>query len=439
MRSAARTRRGAAALAALFGLLGGLTGCADRTAPPGRFTTDADPSEVTGTLHFMTPGYPTSPEGKAALNKVIDTFHQTYPKVRVETDLASWAHLNEKVATSIASGDMPDVMVTGVGWIPPFADKGAFADLSSFGLTPKTLAEQVRPGFVRPAVYDGKVYGVMNIGGAKVIAYRKSMFEQAGLDPDKPPTSFAELRSYAKKLTVRKNGRLVRSGFDFWVNPTTHQYTQDYLTFLKASGGSVYDKDGKAAFDDAKGVRALRAMDGLMNTDGSQDYGTGQADGSPMVLSGRAAMGFMGAYVDCGAKTGVGRKVCDDLGFFHITDAEPSMFLGGQIVSLSSRTHLPGAAYQLLKVLTSPEAEQDLAKLNLAIPAAKAAAGSAVETSNPASVFAAKSTADAAYAGGAPNWLDLQDSFAPTLDEALLRRRSVRDALRSLAVKAGAM
>lgn len=118
MRSAARTRRGAAALAALFGLLGGLTGCADRTAPPGRFTTDADPSEVTGTLHFMTPGYPTSPEGKAALNKVIDTFHETYPKVKVETDLASWAHLNEKVATSIASGDMPDVMVTGVGWIP---------------------------------------------------------------------------------------------------------------------------------------------------------------------------------------------------------------------------------------------------------------------------------------------------------------------------------
>ncbi|MFD8378533.1 extracellular solute-binding protein [Streptomyces sp. NPDC059679] len=439
MRNAARARRAAAALAALMGLLGGLTGCADRSTPPGRFKPDRDPAQVTGTLRFLTPGYPTTPAGKAALQKVIDTFHETYPKVKVETDLASWLHLNEKVTTSVAAGDLPDVMVTGVGWIPPFADKGAFADLASFGLTPKTLAQRVRPGFVPPAVHDGKVYGVPNIGGAKIIAYRKSMFRAAGLDPAKPPTTIAALRAYAKKLTVRKDGRLVRSGFDFWVNPTQHQYTQDYLTFLKATGGSLYTANGSAAFDNSRGVRALEAMDDLMNTDRAQDFATGATDGSPMVLTGRAAMGFMGAYVDCDNKTGVGRKVCDDLGFFNISDAEQAMFMGGQIVSISSRTHLPGAAYQLLKVLTSPEAEQDLAKLNLAIPASRAAQGSAVERSNPASRFAGRNTAYSAYAGGAPNWLQLQDEFAPALDEALLRRRSPKEALTSLAEKAGSM
>ncbi|MEV7422417.1 sugar ABC transporter substrate-binding protein [Streptomyces sp. NPDC091212] len=437
MRSTAR--RGAAGILALCGLLAGLTACADRTASASHFTTDENPAEVSGTLRFMTPGYPTTPDGKAALKKVIDTFHRTYPKVRVETDLASWAHLNEKVTTSIAAGDLPDVMVTGVGWIPPFASKGAFADLGSFGLTPKTLAEQVRPGFVEPAVYDGKVYGVPSIGGAKVIAYRKSMFAAAGLDPDRPPSDIAELRAYAKKLTVRENGRLERSGFDFWVNPTQHQYTQNFATFLKAAGGSFYDSRGKADFNSPAGVRALEAMDGLMNTDRAQDFATASSDGSPMVLSGRAAMGFMGAYVDCDDKTGVGKKVCDDLGFFDITDKEQAMFMGGQIASISSRTELPGAAYQLLKVITSPEAEQDLAKLNLAIPAARAAEGSAVESSNPASEFAGKNTAYSAYSGGADNWLQLQDEFAPALDEALLRRRTPQQALDTLARKAGSM
>ncbi|MEV8565117.1 extracellular solute-binding protein [Streptomyces sp. NPDC051322] len=435
MRSSARCLAAALALAGLLSV----TGCADRTSAVGSFSLDKDPSQVSGTLHFMTPGYPTTPEGKAALQKVIDTFHRTYPKVKVETDLASFSHLSEKVTTSIAAGDMPDVMVTGVGWIPPFADKGAFADLSAFGLTPKSLAQQVRPGFVQPAVYDGKVYGVPNIGGAKVIAYRKSDFRAAGLDPDKPPTTLAQLRSYAKKLTIRKGGKLVRSGFDFWVNPVQHQYIQDYVTFLKATGGRMYDSGGAAAFNEPKGVEALQVMDDLISKDRATDFATGAADGSPLVLSDRAAMGFTGAYVDCDNKTGIGKKTCDDLGFFNITGSEESMFMGGQIVSLSSRTKLPGASYQLLKVLTSPEAEQDLAKLNLAIPAASAAVGSAVEKSNPASEFAAKSTAASAYAGGAPNWLDLQNAFTPALDEVLMGRRSPQQGLDILAKKAGAM
>src|SRR3954451_22668236 len=49
-------------------------------------TKDADPATVTGTLRVLVPSYPASNEGKAALGKVVDKLHATYPKVKVEPD-----------------------------------------------------------------------------------------------------------------------------------------------------------------------------------------------------------------------------------------------------------------------------------------------------------------------------------------------------------------
>ena len=46
------------------------------------------------------------------------------------------------MSTSIAAGIPYDVMVTGVGWIQPFASKRIFADLAQFGLTPEVIREK---------------------------------------------------------------------------------------------------------------------------------------------------------------------------------------------------------------------------------------------------------------------------------------------------------
>ncbi len=49
--------------------------------------------------------------------------------MKVEPDFATYNNLNEKISTSIAAGIPYDVMVTGVGWVQPFASKRIFADL----------------------------------------------------------------------------------------------------------------------------------------------------------------------------------------------------------------------------------------------------------------------------------------------------------------------
>ena len=86
-------------------------------------TTDSNPTSVKGTLRVLVPSYPASNEGKTAFDKVVANFQKAYPNVTVEPDFATFDTLNQKISTSIAGSQPYDVLVTGIGWIPPFASK----------------------------------------------------------------------------------------------------------------------------------------------------------------------------------------------------------------------------------------------------------------------------------------------------------------------------
>jgi multiple sugar transport system substrate-binding protein len=407
-----------------------LAGCssASTTGSPGAPAAQSNPASATGTLRVLTPSYPTSNAGKAALQKVIDAFHATYPQVNVEPDITTFGQLNEKISTSLASNQPYDVYITGVGWIPPFASKGLFADLSSYGVTRESLAAQVDPAIIQAGLYGGKVYGLPLIVSPKPIAYRKSLFTAAGLDPNTPPANWDELRAAARKLTQRDaSGTLVHSGFDFWAPPGA--YRQDFVTFLGSNGATLYTDAGQPHFNNPAGVEALSTMVSMIREDRVTDFGAASSNAQPLVLTGGAAMGFVGAYVDCAALT---QEVCDDLGFFNIRQKQAAMFTGGQLASVGATTKLGQAAYPFIEALTSVDAESDMAKLNLAVPAVSAAAASAVVTGNPASQFSAAHLGEAVYEGGNTGWLQARDAFGPGLDKAMLGQSTPQSALEEL-------
>ena len=44
------------------------------------------------------------------------------------------------------------------------------------------------------------------LGDLSVLWYNKTLFKQAGLDPNKPPTTFAQILADAKKISALGNG-----------------------------------------------------------------------------------------------------------------------------------------------------------------------------------------------------------------------------------------
>ncbi|MBF8188163.1 ABC transporter substrate-binding protein [Nonomuraea sp. K274] len=369
-------------------------------------------------------------DGQEALDGLLATFKKSHPDVTVRVDYTSYSKLNEKLTTSIASGQPYDVMLMGIGWIPPFAEKGVLADL---GQDPEALAQRFNERVVAPGVYDGKVYALPIMLDARFGVYRKDIFAEEGIE--KPPANFEELREIAKKLTKREDGKLVRAGIDFLSN----DLRQMFLPLLWANGGELFTKDGKVAFNSPEAVGALQLMTDIVRTDKSIDYGftqPGAATGIPLV-QGRAAMMIGHNNVWLEIQKAAPELIEDDkIGFFVIENTRKAMFQGGTLGTVSARSKNLEAAKALVEFLAGPDASLAASKQRGNVPALKELEDSDHVKGNPAVRFAMENLDSAFSEGGVPQWLEIRDEFKATIESALLGSKTPKQALDDLTAKA---
>jgi len=126
------------------------------------------------------------------------------------------------------------------------------------------LKDQLMPSAIDAASYKGKMYYAPDFGQSMHVVYRKDLLEEAGYDS--LPTDWNKFLELAKKLTVDKDGdgRIDQYGFAYPVG-TGEEGPWSFFTFLLASGGKMWDEDGKAAFNSPEGLAALEFMDELLN------------------------------------------------------------------------------------------------------------------------------------------------------------------------------
>ncbi|MFR9723119.1 extracellular solute-binding protein [Streptomyces sp. MS19] len=408
----------AAVLATLAAVTTTLTGCS------------ADHGD-TNTLRVLLANFPANNQGQAVYDDIVDIFHESYPDVKVEADFVPYDNLNAKIATSLAAGTTYDVISAGVGWIQPLAGLGAIGSLEDDGFSTAELEERVYPSFIPPMLQDGELYGVPIVANPRVLAYSRSAFEAAGLDPDRPPRDFGELVADAEALTQRDgDGNITQAGFDFWAKPSG--YRQQFVAFLGAAGGTLFDGT-EPRFDGPEGVSALTTMRDLI-ADGSSRYGYQNTAQTSLVTAGQAGMGFASPYVDCSdGEGGIGAAKCDDLVYFSLQDEQPSMFTGGRIASMGAQTELPEAAAGFIRAMQDPATQEAISVMDVGVPVDKAAADSDFVRGNPASTYAVDHLDTAIMEYGGTNFLEFRSAGGWALDEALLGQTSPDDALSSLA------
>lgn len=109
-------------------------------------------------------------------------------------------------AAQLAGGSLPDVFTVPFTDSKTLLENGQLMDLTKeideLGYTDKfnpILLEEVTGS-------DGKVYGFPRQAYANGLQYNRDLFEQAGLDPDQPPTTWDEVRAAAKTI-AEKTGK----------------------------------------------------------------------------------------------------------------------------------------------------------------------------------------------------------------------------------------
>jgi len=135
------------------------------------------------------------------VDALVAAWNEAYPDCKIVLTYIPHTEMVSKIAQGIASGEVPDLMGMDLIYAPQFEDADQLVDVTDqIGSLPEL--ETASPGHLTVATYEGRLYGVPLYADVSALFYNKTLFEQAGLDPEKPPTSLAEIREYADKITA---------------------------------------------------------------------------------------------------------------------------------------------------------------------------------------------------------------------------------------------
>ncbi|WP_232663081.1 ABC transporter substrate-binding protein [Pseudonocardia sp. TRM90224] len=249
-------RKSATAAAAVLAVAGVLAACGGTAQPP------AAGGKTAISVVSLKPG-----SEKAAFDAFeaqVAQFEAANPDTDVTSQEYEWT--GPTFTAQLAGGTLPTVFTV------PFTDgKGLverrqLADITdhvkSFGYADKFNKTVLAAG----RSDDGRIYAVPTEAYGVGLQYNRTLFTQAGLDPEKPPTTWADVRNYAKQIAERTG----QAGYAQMTQENTGGWMLTTLTY--AHGGRMQVAAGEkveATIDNPGAKAALGLLRDMRWTDNS--------------------------------------------------------------------------------------------------------------------------------------------------------------------------
>jgi multiple sugar transport system substrate-binding protein len=187
-------------------------------------------------------------------------YSKSHPGVTVKVLSTSLREFEQKLTASIPSGTGPEVFDVG----PYIAIK--LIDAGLLPQNPKDIDTYLKSGAwskfsVKYVTVKGKTYGIPLMNGSRAaLFYNKTMFKEAGLDPNNPPKTFSELMAAAKKLTkYDSKGNIVRSGLSLRISGGGSGLTEKFRFILHNAGGDLIVPTGNGKWKNGLNNKAGQA------------------------------------------------------------------------------------------------------------------------------------------------------------------------------------
>ena len=288
--------------------------------------------------------------------QLVDLYNKSHT-VQAKVTIIPAANFVQKLGTAASAGSGPDVSSIDLVYAPYFASAGALEDISDLaGSLP--YKDSLSPSHQRLGTFEDKTYALPFTAEASAVYYNKDLFKKAGLDPNKPPTSYAEMRAAAKKIRALGSGYY---GFTF-AGACGGCNVFEFAPHVWASGGDILNQDGtKATLDTPQVTDALQFYrdmwtDGSVSTASKNDAGTQQI---PLFSSGKVGMVTLGAFaIPTIEKAKINFGVTPIPG----KDGGTASFAGGDVISVINGTKNKAGAEDFIKWATDEQAQTFLAK-----------------------------------------------------------------------------
>jgi ABC-type glycerol-3-phosphate transport system substrate-binding protein len=154
-----------------------------------------------------------------------------------------------------------------------------------------TLGDIV-PGSMKADEAGSTLYGLPTSNYTQGLIYNRKLFSEAGLNPNDPPTTWAQVETDATAIAKLGNGIEGWGDYSAGNNGGWH-----FSSYMDALGGSTVNSSGAAPtanFDNANGTAILQALHTLRFTDKAMSPTQGLAWGT---LQQQFAAGKLGMYI----------------------------------------------------------------------------------------------------------------------------------------------
>jgi ABC-type glycerol-3-phosphate transport system substrate-binding protein len=201
------------------------------------------------------------PERQQAFDDAVAAFEEANPTIDLEPKEVVYDQT--AFQAQLAGGELPTVI--GV----PFTDiQGLIASQQVADITAAVaatgLADRLNPTSLAVAQSGDQTFGIPSGAYSIGLVYNRELFEQAGLDPDAPPTTWDEVREFAKKIT----DTVGVPGFAILSQQNTGGWMFTAMSY--SFGGRIENEEGtEVTFDDEGSRAALQLLHDMRFDDGS--------------------------------------------------------------------------------------------------------------------------------------------------------------------------
>jgi multiple sugar transport system substrate-binding protein len=285
-----RRTRNAVATALVAGLALSATACSSGSGSNGASAGDGPVTITVGCE-------PPTSQASARTNWQADVtaFEKANPGVTVKGDDSNPCDDPATFDAKLASGKMDNVFYTYFTDAANVISSGQAVDIQQYAAQIndyKDIQSSLLDIYRQGGGDSGDLYGIPTGNYSLGLVYNRTLFQRAGLNPDKPPTTWDEVESDAVAI-AKLGGGIVGYGEYSAGNTGGWHFTAE----VYSRGGRMVAPDGKsAAFDDADGLATLQFLHRLRYVDDvmGDKQGLQYNDLLQMMASGKLGM-YVGA------------------------------------------------------------------------------------------------------------------------------------------------
>lgn len=186
-------------------------------------------------------------------NTIIPAFEQAHPGVKIDYVDVPYDSLLQKLETSAAGGQLPDLIRSDISWVPKFASLGVFAQLDGKLADFASLSQADYPGTLATTKWQGHYYGLPLDTNTRVLISSSQALHAAGVSA--PPKTFADLQQDATTLAAKNIPVFADSGLQAW----------NVLPWIWSGGGDITSPDLTKASGYLDGPKSVQAVQMLVD------------------------------------------------------------------------------------------------------------------------------------------------------------------------------